>query len=123
MAQNYLDNLLLAQLWNKTSNTFQLRTNSLYYDNAKTYAVGNVVGYNNKLYECILSSTGNLPTNTTYWKEFTGGGSGTITDVKVNNISVVTSGVANILTKTAYNSSSNKIVTESDLPQIIDLRG
>lgn len=54
------------------------------------------------------------------WK--LGGGSGTITDVQVNSTSVVTSGVANILTKTAYNSSSNKIVTESDLPQILDLR-
>lgn len=42
-------------------------------------------------------------------------GTGSITDVKINNASVVTSGVANILTESAY-SASNKIATMSDLP-------
>lgn len=45
-------------------------------------------------------------------------GSGTITDVKINNTSIVSSGVANFNTKTAYNASTNKIATESDLPTV-----
>lgn len=47
-------------------------------------------------------------------------GTGSITDVKVNNTSVVTSGVANILTESAY-SASNKIATMSDVPSISGL--
>lgn len=41
---------------------------------------------------------------------------GTATDVQINGTSIVSSNVANILTNTAYNSSSNKIATMSDLP-------
>lgn len=44
--------------------------------------------------------------------------SGTPTDVQINGTSITSSNVANILTKTAYNSSTNKIATESDLPDI-----
>jgi len=40
------------------------------YDNARTYQVGNAVNYNNSIYYCISISTGNLPTNTTYWTLF-----------------------------------------------------
>lgn len=34
---------------------------------ATTYAVNDRVSYNDKIYVCILISTGFLPTNTTYW--------------------------------------------------------
>ena len=44
--------------------------------------------------------------------------SGGVSDVKVNNTSIVSSGVANLVTKTVYNASTNKIVTESDLPKV-----
>ena len=37
------------------------------YDNATEYEVGNKVSYNGSSYYCILESTGNLPTDTTYW--------------------------------------------------------
>lgn len=37
------------------------------YDNTTSYVVGERVSYNNYIYECILGSTGNLPTNATYW--------------------------------------------------------
>ena len=43
-----------------------------------------------------------------------GGGGGTITDVQINGTTIVSSTVANFLTNTAYNSSSNKIATMSD---------
>ena len=47
-----------------------------------------------------------------------GGGGGTATDVQINGTSIVSNDVANIITKSAYNASSNKIATESDLPDI-----
>jgi hypothetical protein len=39
------------------------------YSAVVTYAVGNVVRYNDLLYVCKLASTNNLPTNTTYWEQ------------------------------------------------------
>lgn len=51
-------------------------------------------------------------------------GGGTVTDVRLGTTSgsastVVTSGEAYILTKTAYNASSNKVVTETDIANFI----
>ena len=37
------------------------------YNAGTAYAVDDVVSYNGSSYVCILASTGNLPTNTTYW--------------------------------------------------------
>lgn len=51
-------------------------------------------------------------------KNIPSSGSGTATDVQINGTSIVSSGTANILTETAYNASSNKIATVSDLPDI-----
>lgn len=52
-----------------------------------------------------------------YIDEQTGGG-GSATDVQVNGTSITSGGVANLLTETAYNSSTNKIATMSDLPTV-----
>ena len=41
---------------------------------------------------------------------------GSATDVQVNGTSIVSSGVANLVTNTAYNASSNKLATMSDIP-------
>ena len=38
-----------------------------YYSAATAYTVGQYTAYNNLLYKCILNSTGNVPTNTTYF--------------------------------------------------------
>lgn len=43
-------------------------------------------------------------------------GGGTTTDVQINGTSITSGGVANIVTETAYNASTNKIATMSDLP-------
>lgn len=43
-------------------------------------------------------------------------GGGGATDVQINGTSITSGGVANIVTNTAYNASSNKIATMSDLP-------
>ena len=37
------------------------------YDNATTYATDDIVKYNSGLYKALSTTTGNLPTNTTYW--------------------------------------------------------
>lgn len=39
------------------------------YDAATAYAVDDKVLYDGRFYICILTSTGNLPTNATYWSE------------------------------------------------------
>ena len=47
-----------------------------------------------------------------------GGGTGSSTDVQINGTSITSNGTANILTNTAYNSSTNKIATMSDIPSL-----
>jgi len=37
------------------------------YDNATTYATGDIVKYEGGLYKALSSTTGNLPTNATFW--------------------------------------------------------
>jgi len=45
------------------------------------------------------------------------------TDVQINGTSITSGGTANILTNTAYNASSNKIATMSDLPTVVTYTG
>ncbi len=49
------------------------------------------------------------------------GGGGTATDVQIDGTSITSNNVANIVTNTAYNASSNKIATMSDVPSISGL--
>ena len=44
------------------------------YNGSISYAVDDIVSYNGSSYVCILASTGNLPTNTTYWNVMSQGG-------------------------------------------------
>ena len=44
------------------------------YNSSTAYAIDDVVSYNGSSYVCILASTGNLPTNTTYWNVMAQGG-------------------------------------------------
>lgn len=39
------------------------------YDDTATYSVGDLCIYNNTLYKALQATTGNLPTNTTYWEQ------------------------------------------------------
>jgi hypothetical protein len=48
------------------------------YNGATAYAANDVVSYNNSTYICILASTGNLPTNTTYWSLMALAGAGDV---------------------------------------------
>ena len=47
---------------------------------------------------------------------------GTPTDVQINGTSITSNNVANIVTNSAYNSSSNKIATMSDLPSVANMQ-
>ena len=68
--QNLLDEALARQTAideiNATLATIQ---STGAYDPLVTYAIGSMVTYDGKLYQAILATTGNLPTNTTYWKK------------------------------------------------------
>lgn len=46
-------------------------------------------------------------------------GSGSITDVQINSTSIVSNDIANLVTNTAYNASSNKIATMTDIQNAI----
>ena len=39
------------------------------YNAGTAYAVDDVVSHSGSSYVCILASTGNVPTNTTYWEQ------------------------------------------------------
>lgn len=53
------------------------------YSGVTSYIVGDLVSYNNSSYICKSASTGNLPTNTTYWDLVALSG----TAITVNNVS------------------------------------
>jgi len=48
------------------------------YNGATAYVANDVVSYNNSTYICILASTGNLPTNATYWSLMALAGAGDV---------------------------------------------
>lgn len=57
------------------------------YSATIAYTIGRRVYYNGIIYACILASTGNLPTNVTYWAvssvtptEYTGGAATTVAE-------------------------------------------
>lgn len=55
--------------WNhdKFFDTYINGSSYAFYSNVTAYVDGDRVNYQNRVYECILASTGNLPTDTTYW--------------------------------------------------------
>lgn len=57
--------------WSNTSKNASSASNTSKqyadYAGGTSYVVGDEVIYQNNLYRCILASSGNLPTNTTYW--------------------------------------------------------
>lgn len=62
----------------------------------------------------VTTALGYTPYNSTNPNGYTSN-TGTITGVSINGTSIATSGVANILTNTAYDSSTNKLATMDDI--------
>jgi len=54
------------------------------YSNVTAYVDGDRVNYQNKIYECILATTGNLPTDTTYWIPYVSDFRGVVERIKYN---------------------------------------
>ena len=84
------------------------------YAGGTTYAVDDAVSYNGSSYVCKLASTGNLPTNTTYWdtlaeKGASGSGAGDVTGPAsaVNNRFAAFDGVSGKLIKDSGFTSSS----------------
>lgn len=95
MSRKYLDDNGLSYLWGKINtkkqNTLVSGTNIKTINNESLLGGGNI--------------------------SISGGGSST--DVQINGTSIVSSGTANILTNTAYNASTNKIATMTDISNAI----
>jgi hypothetical protein len=65
------------------------------YSAATTYGIGDSVSYGNSSYICILASTGNVPTNTTYWQLLASSSTNKLETVVRNNLGfTVPSGTA-----------------------------
>jgi len=82
------------------------------YDPLHSYIPLNKVTYQGSTYQCIFASTGNLPTNTTYFILIALAGTGAVSSVTSANtdISVATSTSTPVLTLNSANSGANKIL-------------
>lgn len=81
------------------------------------YYNGSVTSSSNKLlWEANTTIT--FVYNGTGYVYVTSSKGGTVTDVQIGGTSILSSGVANIVTNSTYNSSSNKIATMSDIPSV-----
>jgi hypothetical protein len=79
-------------------NPIQINTNihpTGVYNNATAYGIGDSVSYGNSSYICILPTTGNIPTNTTYWQLLASASTNKLETVVRNNLGfTVPSGAA-----------------------------
>lgn len=108
----------------KIANTIELTAQDT-IPTATSYYLGKVYQYTGAtnanythgyFYQCVSDGAAS-PTYS--WERIDvqpSGGGGTVTDVQVDGTSILSSGVANLVTNTAYNASTNKIATMSDLP-------
>jgi Major tropism determinant N-terminal domain len=76
------------------------------YNGATAYAANDVVSYNNSTYICILASTGNLPTNATYWSLMALAGAGDVVGPASSTDSVLA----------VYDGTTGKLLKNSTMP-------
>lgn len=94
------------------------------YNGSTAYEILDVVTYNGSSYVAKQSTTGNAPTDgqtNTYWQLLAygaEGGSGSSTDVRINDVSITNNDIANILTEGNYDGTSNKLATMSEIPTV-----
>lgn len=72
-----------------------------------------IVGYQPK-----LTAGTNITIDANNVISASGGGGGTATDVQINGTTITSNNVANILTQSTYNASTNKIATKNDIPTL-----
>ena len=92
---------------NATNTAFQLIEP---YNPSHPYIPLNKVTYLGSTYQCILASTGNLPTNSTYFILIAQAGSVTSVTSANTDISITTSTTTPVLTLNSGNSGANKIL-------------
>ncbi len=76
------------------------------YNGATAYVANDVVSYNNSTYICILASTGNLPTNATYWSLMALAGAGDVVGPASSTDSVLA----------VYDGTTGKLLKNSTMP-------
>jgi hypothetical protein len=76
------------------------------YSGATAYVANDVVSYNNSTYICILASTGNLPTNATYWSLMALAGAGDVVGPASSTDSVLA----------VYDGTTGKLLKNSTMP-------
>jgi hypothetical protein len=76
------------------------------YNGATAYVANDVVSYNNSTYICILASTGNLPTNATYWSLMAAAGAGDVVGPASSTDSVLA----------VYDGTTGKLLKNSTMP-------
>ena len=89
------------------------------YSGATAYVVDDVVSYSGSAYICILASTNNLPTNTTYWQLFATTGTAiasNVTNTPAGNISAtnVQSAINELDTEKADKLFATNLITNGD---------
>ena len=103
---NYIDNYKIFEFTGEIAQWVGANPSPDAVENA-VYTVGDTY----EIYRC------NSTPAWEHWSESSGGG-GSSTDVQINGTSITSQGVANIVTETAYDASTNKIATMSDVPTI-----
>ena len=76
------------------------------YSAGTAYVVNDAVSYNNSSYICILNSTGNLPTNATYWSLMALAGAGDVVGPASSTDSVLA----------VYDGTTGKLLKNSTMP-------
>ena len=79
------------------------------YDAEHAYAVGNQATYEGSTYRCILASTGNLPTNATYWILVASKGTDGTTVTVVDNLTSTS-------TTSALSANQGKVLQDGKAP-------
>jgi len=84
------------------------------YNNSTAYKKRNMVSYNGSTYICILDSTGNLPTNTTYWTLVAQkgiDGTGSIVSIGSSNGDLTVTGTTNLDLSISKKGQANGVAT------------
>ena len=101
------------------------------YAAGTSYVVDDLVTYNGNTYYCKLNSTGNLPTNTTYWVLFMAGTNENLANLTttnktnlvsaINEVNTVSTGAANKVGDTTTLTTTNKTTTVDAINEVRSL--
>ena len=111
--------IIIGCLFKESGNTSTINLNAESLNIEGTTTLSNQVKIGNITYkelECLKGCSENIQQSLNNISVEAGG----LTDVQVNGSSITSAGVANLITKSTYNASTNKIATEIDVPVTTD---